>query len=311
MSASEEPVGNPPIDKKPAHPLADPQSTEPPEPYFPRGKALPSQSPLYWVAQKDRYLRQILIRDIEGLTGRRLLVYFANRFRPEAGIDDADPAYVMELVGDVSKDDPVDLLLETNGGKTDATEAIIAVLQNRLSPDLRVIVANAAKSNGTLICLAAESIVMGPASELGPIDPHLNGIPCTVLSDPVVAQTNFPLHQLAVLGLKQTRTLAERLLRDGMLKGRDSAEIERVVNSLASRETYFSHGSVIDHREALALSLNVEYLAAGDPIWERIWILYCMYDFDSRRDDYLKIFEGRARSTAISAPRAQPTAPFS
>jgi hypothetical protein len=275
---------------------------------FPRGTALPSQSPLYWVAQKDRYLRQILIRDIECLTKRRLLVYFANRFRPEAGIDDADPAYVMELVGDVAGEQPVDLLLETNGGKTDATEAVIAVLQNRLSSDLRVIVANAAKSNGTLICLAARSIVMGAASELGPIDPHLNGIPCTVLSDPVVAQTNFPLHQLAVLGLKQTRTLAERLLRDGMLKGRDQGEVERVVNSLASRDTYFSHGSVIDHREALSLGLNVEYLTPGDPVWERIWILYCMYDFDTRRDDYLKIFEGHARSTAISAPRV-PTSP--
>ena len=45
-------------------------------------------------------------------------------------------------------------------------------------------------------------------------------------------------------------------------------------------------------------------LATLDPIWERIWILYCMYDFDTRRDDYLKVFEGRARSTAISAPRA-------
>jgi Serine dehydrogenase proteinase len=208
----------------------------------------------------------------------------------------------MELVGDVAPGAPVDLLLETNGGKTDATEAVIAVLQNRLA-DFRVIVANAAKSNGTLICLAARSIVMGPASELGPIDPQLNGIPCTILSDPVVAQTNFPLHQLAVLGLKQTHTFAARLLRDGMLKGRDPAEIERVVNSLASRDTYFSHGSVIDHREASALGLSVEYLTAGDPLWERIWILYCMYDFDTRRDDYLKIFEGRARSTAISALR--------
>jgi hypothetical protein len=132
-------------------------------------------------------------------------------------------------------------------------------------------------------------------------------VPCTVLSDPVVAQTNFPLHQLAVLSLKQTRKLAGTLLRTGMLKGSKPGEVDRVVHSLATRDMYFSHGSVIDYREAKALNLTVEYLRAGDPLWERIWLLYCMYDFDVRRDDYLKVFEGRARSTAVSAPRV-PTA---
>lgn len=241
-----------------------------------------------------------MIRDIEALTGRRLVVYFANRFRDDAGIDDADPAYIVELLGDVGQDDPVDLLIETNGGKTDSTEALVAIIQNQLS-DLRVIIANAAKSNGTLICLASSTIVMGSASELGPIDPHLNGVPCTVLSDPIVAQSNFPLHQLAVLGLKQTRKLAERLLRDGMMKGAPTGDVEKVVNSLATRDTYFSHGSAIDYREAQALGLNILYLPNGDPLWERIWLLYCMYDFDSRRDGYLKVFEGRARSVAVSA----------
>ena len=36
---------------------------------------------MFWVQQKDRYLRQLLIRDIEDQTGRRLIVYFANRFK--------------------------------------------------------------------------------------------------------------------------------------------------------------------------------------------------------------------------------------
>lgn len=243
----------------------------------------------------------MLIRDIEELTGRRLIVYFANRFRDEAGIDDADPVYLMELLSDISAGDPVDLLIETNGGKTDSTEALVTLLQNRLV-DYRAIVANAAKSNGTLLCLAAKSIIMGAPSELGPIDPHLNGIPCTVLSDPVVAQSNFPLHSLALLAMKQTKKLAESLLRNGMLQGSAPGEVERVAQALGSRDTYFSHGSVIDHREAAQLNLKIQYLPPGDELWERIWLLYSMYDFDVRRDNYLKIFEGRARSTAIGAP---------
>lgn len=270
------------------------------EPLFPRGKALPSQSPLYWVGQKDRYLRQILLRDIEEITGRRLVVYFSNRLLAGSDIDDADPMYFSELLGDIPAGTPVDLLIETNGGKTDSTEAIISIIQN-FCHDLRVIVANAAKSNGTLICLAAKEIVMGPASELGPIDPHLNGIPCTVLDDPAVAATNFPLHSLAKLALKQTAKLAERLLRTGMMKGRSEEELAATVRALGTRETYFSHGSCIDHREAENLLLKINYLPKEDELWKRIWLLYCMYEYDLRRDGYLKVFEGRARSTAISA----------
>lgn len=269
--------------------------------HFPRTAELPEQSPVYWVNQKDRYLRQQLIRDIEALTGRRLIVYFANRFIVGSDINDDDPIYVTELLSDVASTDAVDLMIETNGGKTDSTEAIVSILQHRLK-DLRVVVANAAKSNGTLICLAANTIVMGPSSELGPIDPHLNGIPCTVLSQPQVAATNFPLQQLAELGLKQTRKLATRLLKNGMLSTTPDQQIDVVVNSLATRDTYFSHGSTIDVTEAKGLGLNVLELNADDGLWKRIWLLYSMYDYDTRRDNYIKIFEGRAKSTAVAQP---------
>jgi ClpP class serine protease len=76
--------------------------------------------------------------------------------------------------------------LETNGGGTDPTEGLITLIQN-LTSDFRVVVANAAKSNGTLLGLAAKSIVMGASSELGPIEPLVQGIPCTILTQPQIA----------------------------------------------------------------------------------------------------------------------------
>ena len=108
--------------------------------------------------------------------------------------------------------------------------------------------------------------------------------------------------QLAELALKQTRKLATKLLGDGMMAGQPSAQIEQVVNSLATRDTYFSHGSTIDGREAQALGLKVEPCNHDDAVWQRIWLLYTMYDFDTRRDGFIKVFEGRARSTSVSAP---------
>jgi ClpP class serine protease len=213
---------------------------------------------------------------------------------------------IVELFGDV-EDGPVDLMLETNGGMTDATEALVTTLQN-ITKDFRVIVPNAAKSNGTLLGLASKSIVMGAASELGPIEPAVNGIPASVLIQPQIAQTNFPLHMAGQYGLQQTRAMAKKLLTAGMMASK-AAQVDDVVQKLSTRDVYFSHGSVIDHREAAALGLNVTYLPPEDEIWKRIWLLYCMFEHDCRKANFMKIFEGRARSTAIAAPAAAPGNP--
>lgn len=190
-----------------------------PEP-FPRGTAPPAQSPLFWAQQKDRYLRQLLIRDIEALTKRRLIVYFANRFE-NAQLDATDPTYLVEMLED-TKGQPVDLLLETIGGYTDTAEQIVSILEN-MAPDLRIVVAGAAKSNGTVICLAGKSVVLGASSELGPIEPQLNAfgslIPSTVLAMPEFAAQNFIVHHLAKFAIEQTKKLAKRLLENGMKKG--------------------------------------------------------------------------------------------
>lgn len=211
--------------------------------HFPRSTDLPSQSPLFWVEQKDRYLRQLLIRDIEESTGRRLIAYFANRFE-QVEIDARDPLYMTELLGDVGANEPVDILVETPGGETDATEALVSAIQNRIS-DFRAVVGKAAKSNGTLLCLAARSIVMGAPSELGPIEPMVAGIPCSILTEPKIADQNFPLHMAGQFALQQSRAMAKRLLVAGMMSGRTSKEVDDTVRKLSSRDVYFSHGTAI------------------------------------------------------------------
>jgi hypothetical protein len=273
---------------------------------FPRGLALPKQSPLFWVSQKDRYLRQLLIRDIQELTKRRLLVYFANRFE-NAQIDQRDTALMAELCKDIAGQ-PVDLMIESTGGFTDAAEALISLIQTTM-PDLRVIVVNAAKSNGTLIGLAAKAIVMGATSELGPIEPAVGGIPCTVLDSPEIAAQNFPLHKAGVFALQQTKALALRLLTTGMMKGKPDADIADTIKKLSGRDHFFSHGSVINHTEASQLGLSVEYLPPDNEIWQKLWLLYCMYDHDSRRERHSKIFEGPSISTSIAATRVTAPAP--
>ena len=275
---------------------------------FPRGTAPPSQSPLFWAQQKDRYLRQLLIKDIEARTGRRLVVYFANRLE-NAQIDATDPTYFVEMLED-TKGAPVDLLLETIGGLTDAAEHVVSVLE-KMAPDLRVVVAGSAKSNGTVICFAGQSIVLGAPSELGPIEPQIfafnSWIPATILADPSFAAQNLILHQYAKFAIEQTRKLATRLLKNGMKKGATDAEVDDLVNKLLTRQTYYSHGSVIDYEEAAALGLKIEYLAPENELWQALRLLTCMYEADTRKNQYLKVFEGNRLSSAIQKPIAIPT----
>ena len=83
-----------------------------------------------------------------------------------------------------------------------------------------------------------------------------------------------------------------------MLKGRDSAEINAVIDKLSSNAGYKSHGAVIDYDEASSLHLSVEYLPPTDDLWKRIWMLYCLYDYDTKAKGLGKIFEGSKFSLA-------------
>jgi ATP-dependent protease ClpP protease subunit len=265
---------------------------------FPRGLQAPSQSPLYWVNHKDRYLRQLLIADIEEVTQRALLVYFTDCDRTTAQIDQSDDVYLTELLGSKNSN-KVDLLLETNGGFSDATEKFCSVLKNS-GVDLRVIVPRRAKSNGTVIAFCGNEVVMGPDSELGPIDPIVQGVPADFVIK-ANQQLNNPLLVLtAETAVSQTRKLAKQLLKEGMLSGKSEQDIDEVLDKLATRDTYHSHGSVIDAKEAKMLGLKIKHLTSEDDLWKKIWLLRSMYAYDCHQMHYSKIFESANISSPVS-----------
>lgn len=271
-----------------------------PAPQFPRGLAIPSQSPKYWVKEKDRYLRQLLISDIQAATGRPLVVYFAQLDQP---INHTDPDDLSEILSGLQGGE-ADILIQTPGGNVDATEKIIGVLRQRLQ-SWRVIVPSWAKSAGTVIALSSEKIVLGVNSELGPIDPQFQGpngmtIPCEILGqDP---SQPFHIQQIAKLAVQRMRQLATNLLERGMMQGKTSEEVQAVLSKISSSTGYLSHGAVIDFAEAQALGLSVEFLAADSNLWRQLWLLYCMYDYDTKANNVGRIVEGSKFS--ISRVRA-------
>jgi len=132
---------------------------------------IPLQTPLFHAIQKERYSRRQLIEEIQSETQRELIVYIANLQHPGGGIDRNDVLAFGDLLEDKANVD-LDLLLQSPGGDIDVAEKIMYMC-TRKAKSFRVIVPESAKSAATLIALAADEIVMGYTSELGPIDPQI------------------------------------------------------------------------------------------------------------------------------------------
>lgn len=109
---------------------------------------------------------------------RALIVYATKWTEPAMGIPpdmvsvaDVDLQGFMEVVHGV-KETELDLVLHSPGGSPAAAEACVQYLRARFK-HIRVFVPHAAMSAATMMACAADEIVMGEHSFLGPIDPQL------------------------------------------------------------------------------------------------------------------------------------------
>jgi len=109
-------------------------------------------------------------------TGRHVILYASGWVQKDPGpasmsIGAEDIQALMEVTqGAQSRD--LDLILHSPGGSPEAAEAIVYYLRSRFS-HIRVIVPNFAMSAATMIACAADEIVLGKHSFLGPTDPQI------------------------------------------------------------------------------------------------------------------------------------------
>lgn len=110
-------------------------------------------------------------------TGRNTILY-ATKWTQPGGADPGlvsitleDVQGLMEVVNRLDGPLGLDLILHSPGGSPDAAEAIVHYLRSKFN-DVRVIVPHAAMSAATMLACAADHIVMGKHSSLGPIDPQ-------------------------------------------------------------------------------------------------------------------------------------------
>ncbi len=132
-------------------------------------------------------------------------------------------------------DMPIDLVLHTPGGLVLASEQIARALK-RHPGKVTVMVPHYAMSGGTLICLAADEILLDENAMLGPIDPQIGQLPASsilrVMKDKPIADVDdqtIIFADIAEKAIRQIEDTAAKLLDDKMDPDR-AREVARLLS---------------------------------------------------------------------------------
>jgi hypothetical protein len=203
---------------------------------------------------------------------------------PLVSVSDDDMLGFMEAVHGLSGPN-LDLIFHSPGGSAGAAEQIVKYLRTKFD-HIRIIVPHMAMSAATMIASAADEIVMGKHSFLGPIDPQLivqtalgpRSVPAQAIleqferalkeaTDPVKLRVWAPMLTQYGPDLLVTcqnaaalsETLVSRWLKSYMFKGQADAEQkgEAIAHWLADHSLFKTHARPISRDELLARGVMI------------------------------------------------------
>src|SRR6476660_2325742 len=178
-------------------------------------------------------------------------------FNVSRHIDLEDAQTIIAAVVETPKDRPIDLILHTPGGLVLAAMQIARAVEAHPAK-VTAYVPVYAMSGGTLIALAADEIIMGEFSVLGPIDPQILGLPAASIvrardSKPIADVFDLTL-VLADVGEKAVAQVKQGAI-ELMTPRLDQSTAETIAEKLTGG--YWTHDYALTASEARALGLPV------------------------------------------------------
>lgn len=237
---------------------------------------------------------QALLGRLEQLRGRSALLLHAPL------TDDLVPV-VYQCLRTLGQCPELDLVLCTGGGSVHVARQL-ALLVREQAGRLNILVPYRARSAGTLLCLAADQLVLGPLAELGPIDTLMSSssadgpeLPASISAEDVrafrelaedwfgIERAEDRLQLLAMLAArifptslasfyrfdKLIREVAGELLEFGLPGAEHQQDRSAIVDRLVAG--YHSHDAVITRRDAIGLGLAA--VPAGEAEQDLLWQL--------------------------------------
>ncbi|MHB1894013.1 MAG: SDH family Clp fold serine proteinase, partial [Candidatus Dormibacteria bacterium] len=284
----------------------------------------PPQTPLYHAENAARYERQALIDEYQRLFRCRLVVIY-DLILPYA------LTVFEDLVCDADPAEDLHLLLATPGGDGEAALRLGRSAQARCNR-LVLVVPDVAKSAGTIVALGAHQILMGPTSDLGPIDPQLVSNPGSqelisaklvisavesALASVQQSPETYPVHaallaNITAVMVEQARAAIDRtadLALDALMSNPERTEAnartlwdESLCKPLMVDTR--SHEAVFGADAALAAGLPVVKVDPTSDQWRLIWRLWTKYFVLGQR-----IHEGIRASQVIGPWQPQQPSP--
>ena len=205
------------------------------------------------------------IRAIEKAHGSRVITMIHRQekrslfgFAVSRHIDLEDAQTVIAAIKETPDDTPIDLIIHTPGGLVLAAMQIARAVEAHPAK-VTAYVPVYAMSGGTLIALAADEIVMGEFSVLGPIDPQILGLPAASIvkardSKPVadVFDLTLVLADVGEKAVAQVKRGAVELLTPRL----EQSAAETIAEKLTGG--YWTHDYALTASEARALGLPVK-----------------------------------------------------
>ena len=269
---------------------------------------LPSQSPLFHAAQSARYERQALIREYEEEYNCRLVVLIDAIFPNSVTLFE-------DLIYDADPGTDLHLMLHSPGGDGETAVRITRSAQARCK-ELTVIVPDRAKSAATLVAVGAHHIIMGPASDLGPIDPQfilernlvaakdiiaafdkanqaVQDAPDTaMLHASLFSNIDALIIQQARAALEGTDELLSQALRCNLDRSSEQVHqlAEDLKGSLITRPR--THSDLFDVNDAKTAGLPVIMADVHGRQWQMLWRLWAKYYAIRATDETIAFYEG-------------------
>lgn len=205
------------------------------------------------------------IRGIEKEHGTRVITMIHRQekrslfgFSVSRHIDLEDAQTVIAAIKETPDDIPIDLVIHTPGGLVLAAMQIARAVEAHPAK-VAVYVPVYAMSGGTLIALAADEIVLGEFSVLGPIDPQILGLPAASI---VKARDSKPIAEVfdLTLVLADVGEKAVAQVKQGAIELLTPRLEQAVAETIAAKLAggHWTHDYALTASEASALGLPVK-----------------------------------------------------
>ncbi|MES0403554.1 MAG: ATP-dependent Clp protease proteolytic subunit [Hyphomicrobium sp.] len=205
------------------------------------------------------------IRGIEKEHGTRVITMIHRQekrslfgFSVSRHIDLEDAQTVIAAIKETPDDIPIDLVIHTPGGLVLAAMQIARAVEAHPAKVV-VYVPVYAMSGGTLIALAADEIVLGEFSVLGPIDPQILGLPAASI---VKARDSKPIAEVfdLTLVLADVGEKAVAQVKQGAIELLTPRLEQAVAETIAAKLAggHWTHDYALTASEASALGLPVK-----------------------------------------------------